>query len=615
MGNSYQNRVLRINLTEAKISEESLSTDLIHDYIGGRGFGVKMLYDELMPNTNPLGEESKLIFLVGPLAGTHAQSLGRWKVFFKSPLTGGYFKSSGGGHFGAELKAANFDAIIIEGHSERKVYLWIHDGKYELRDARYLEGLDCDDTHVLIREELHDPRIRIACIGPAGENGVSYAGIFSDRRAAARGGGGTVMGSKNLKAIAVRGNGKVIAANPTAFTAALQMQTSRIRNSSGYKHFSEHGTQATVELIHNVLGIFPVKNFREGVMPDIRNLSGDSFDKVRVGKRACSGCMVRCASITKINEGKYRGAWSEGPEYETIWGFSGPFAAADIGLTVAADKLCDDLGIDTMSASGTIGFAYELYERGLITSQDTDGLELIYGNLDPILPLLNMIADRQGIGDILARGTREAARLIGKGSEDYAMQVKGLEMPGYDPRGAKAHGLNYITIGIGADHNSGYAVEEIFGKRYKGEKIDRFAVKDKGEICKHNQDLTAIFETGTMCTFANPYHNDLSYYGNLLSAATGIDDFSDPDYLWQVGERILNLERMFNLREGFNRNDDTLPTRFMTQTLNDGPAAGQIFEQEELLDDYYRVRDWDVETGIPNESKLNELGLGFTLPH
>lgn len=606
----YKNRILRVDLTNRNLSEESLSEELIHNYIGGRGFGVKLLYDDLRPGIDPLGEENELIFIAGPLAGTNAQSFGRYKVFFKSPLTGGYFKSSSGGQLAAELKFSGFDAIIIKGIADKPVFLWVHDGKYELRDAEYLWGLDCDDTHTLIREEVGDSNTRLACIGPAGERGVKYAGIFSDRRACGRGGGGTVMGKKNLKAIAIRGHQRVDLAHKQAFAAAVKEQIAGYKANPQFASFSESGTQ--IAEFTNVLGMFPTRNFREGVLPNWEQIEGAKYTNLRVRKTRCYSCMVHCGSITKIGTGKYAGAWSEGPEYETIWAFNGPVAFADIGLTIAADKLCDDLGLDTISTGNTIGFAYELYERGIITKKDTGGLKLTFGNNEPVMQLIRQIAYREGLGDILAEGTREAARRIGKGAEQYAIQVKGLELPAYDPRGAKAHGLNLMTSNIGADHNTGYAPQEVFGAPVPRE-VDRFAVESKGDLTKWNQDSTAFLETGILCSFM-PSMGMLSdeVYARLLLSATGINDFSDPAYLWRVGERIFNLERMFNVREGFSSKDDVFPKRLTEESMPDGPSAGQVFEAEALLADYYRVRGWDAKTGIPSQEKLNELGLGFT---
>lgn len=395
------------------------------------------------------------------------------------------------------MKFAGFDALIVSGTADHPVYLWIHDGEYELRDATYLWSLDCYDTHTLIREELHDPSVRVACIGPAGENRVRYAGIFTDRRAAGRGGGGAVMGAKNLKGIVTRGHGKVALADPEAFKAALREQIENYRASPAMRTFGRRGSQHVD--FTNLLGMYPTRNFREGVLPNWRKVDEPEFDKLRVRKVGCYWCILQCGSISEVTTGKYARAWSEGPEYETIWGFTGSINQADIGLTIAADQLCDRLGLDTISVAVTIGFAYELYERGLITKEDTGGLELVYGNDEPVLKLIRQIAYRQGFGDILAEGTRKAARHIEKDTEQYAMQVKGLELPGYDPRGAKAHGLNLLTMNIGADHNSGYASQEIFNIDAE---VNRFATEGKGELTKRNQDITALYETGISCGFA-----------------------------------------------------------------------------------------------------------------
>lgn len=604
----YMNRILRVDLSNRSFSEEPLSKELIHDYIGGRGFGTKLLYDDLEAGVDALGAENEIVFMAGPLAGTNAQSFARWKIFFKSPLTGTVFKSSGGGHFAAELKFAGFDGIVVKGIADKPVYLWVHDGKYELRDATSLWGLGCNDTHTLIREELNDPRVRLTCIGPAGEHGVKIAGVFSDRRAAARGGGGAAMGAKNLKAIAVRGNQEVTAADREAFHSAVSEQIKTFRTHPSFESRSNYGTRHNE--FTNILGMYPTKNFSDGVLSDWEKIDQPEFSSLLARHIACYRCILRCGAITKVNKGKYSGAWTEGPEYETIWGFSGPIGVADSGLIIKADNLCDDLGLDTISVASSIGFAYELYERGLITKEDTGGIELTYGNGDPVPGLIRQIAYREGLGNLLADGTREAAHQIGKGAEQYAMQVKGLEIPAYDPRGAKAHGLNMLTANIGADHCSGYAGQEIFGAPVP-RKVDRFSVEDKGSLTMWNQDKMAFLETGILCVFAATILTP-ELYGKLLSTVTGIKDFADPAYLWRAGERIFNLERMFNVREGFSKKDDVYPERITKEAMASGPSAGQVFEIEPLLKDYYQARGWD-ENGIPGQAKLNELGLGFTL--
>jgi len=606
----YKNRILRVNLNDGSFSEEPLNRELIRDYIGGRGFGIKLLYDDLRPGIDPLGEENELIFVTGPLAGTNAQSFGRWKVFFKSPLTGTFFLSSAGGHLAPELKYAGFDVIVITGKAERPVYLWVHDGKYQLRDATYLWGLDCNDTHSLIRHELGDPSIQVACIGPAGEHMVRYAGIFSDQSAAGRGGGGAVMGSKHLKAIAVRGHARVDVADKDAFMAAVSKQVRVIRSNPIFKSFSQMGTQATAD-VTNLLGVFPTKNFREGALSGWDKISSTEYTALRVYNTGCSNCMLHCKSISKIAKGRYAAAWSHGLQYETIWGFTAPIGASNIGLTIAANTLCNNLGLDSISTATTIGFAYELYDKGIITEKETGGMRLSYGNDRPILKLLRQIAYRKGLGEMLADGVREAARRIGKGTEQYAMHVKGLEMPGYDPRGLKAQGLSLLTASNGADHNAGYAAQELFGTPIPY-KVDRFAIEGKAALTKWNQDIMAFTSTGIACGFPVQVGMvDAEIYSQLISAATGVKDFADPAYMWHVGERIFNLERMFNVREGFRRRDDAFPKRITEEPLPDGASAGQVFEAQPLLTEYYKERGWDPETGIPLPAKLNELGLGF----
>lgn len=611
MQGGYMNRILRVDLSNRTWTTEELDEKLVRDYIGGRGFGAKFLYDDLKPGIDPLGEENEIIFIAGPLAATGAQSCARFEIYFKSPQTGGYFQSSGGGFFAPEMKFAGYDAIIIKGKSEKPVYLWIHDDKVEFKDASYLWGLGLADTEQLIREELNDPYVRVAAIGPAGENLVKYAGVFSDRRAAARGGGGAVMGSKNLKGVAVRGHQKVPIANNEAFQQALKAQVGAYKGNPMYEMMHTTGTQASE--LTAVLGMYPWKNFREAPGPEWEKLQASEFNKLRVRKMGCQNCMIRCSQITKVWDGPYKGVWSEGPEYETLWSFSGPIGKAEIGLTVLADRLCDDLGMDTISAGQSIGFAYELYEKGIITKEDTDGLELVYGNIEPVPRLIEMIARREGFGNVLAEGTKRMAEKYNQGSEYYAIQVKGLELPAYDPRGAKAHGLNLATSPLGADHNYGYGSQELFGVPIP-HPVDRFAVEGKGEITKFNQDWAAFTETGILCTFASLMTGP-DIFSQLLYGATGVEEFADPNYMWVVGERIVNLERMFNAREGFTREEDRMPERIVKDPLPYGPSAGQVFEQDELLDQYYEARGWDKVTGIPKAEKLRELGLDFTLDY
>lgn len=385
-----------------------------------------------------------------------------------------------------------------------------------------------------------------------------------------------------------------------------RQQAQAVQNEPKYQGFSHLGTAAAVGFCHE-LGVYPVKNFQDGVLENVSgSLSGEKVEEIFVKDAYCHRCHIHCGSFMKIKEGPYAGDEVEGPEYETLYSFGGELGNTNLEMIIEANRICDDYGVDTMTAGCCIGFAMELYEKGLLSSDDLDGLDLTWGNHEAIIKLLRKIVTREGIGDLLAEGTKMAAQKIGKGSGKYAMQVKGLELPGYEPRGLKASGLNLATAALGASHCVGQSPQEIMGP----EPIDRFAVEGKGKMCKLNQDKVAIFETGIVCIFPMALGLiDLSVLQEMLYAATGIEDFNDEDALLKAGERIWNVERAFNIREGFDRKDDRLPQRFLTEALQRGPVKGQIFEMDRLLDDYYEARGWDLKTGYPQRAKLESLDL------
>jgi aldehyde:ferredoxin oxidoreductase len=604
-------KVLRINLSNRKVAEEPIPEPILRDFIGGRGLGVNFLYRELAPNTDPLGEHNKLMLINGPLTGTSAQAVSRWMVCTKSPQTGTYTKSCAGADFGAWMRFAGYNLIIIEGKAEKPVYIQLTKDACQINPADELWGKDTVETQEWLLQ-AHGTNTRVACIGPAGEKLVRYAAIVTKRRTASRSGVGAVMGSKNLKAIAINAQREVEVHDPDTFKQLVKDQIAQMQASKGYHHHSEVGTSDTHD-ITNPLGIYPVRNFRYGQQTDYQKLSAEEYRKFRTGSFGCYSCSSVCGQHTQVTSGPYAGAQSDGPEYETIWAFSGPIDSNNIEATIAADQLCDDFGLDTISTGNNIGFAYELYEKGIITKDDTDGLELTYGNHSAMIALIKKIAKREGFGNILAEGVMRAAATIGKGAEAYAIHIKGLEPAAYEPRGSKCLGFNYATSNIGASHGYGYALQEVFGLPFP-RAVDRFGEEENADIVVFNQNNGATGEVGVACVFARGWMAP-GLFEKMLVAATGIEEIADPTYLRRVGDRIVNLERAFNVRDGFRRKDDTFPKRMLTEPLHTGSAPGEgqmIRNLDKFLDRYYEIRGWTPE-GVPTPKKLNELGLSYVI--
>lgn len=612
----YSGKILRINLSKQTAKEEELPLQVAKDFIGGAGFGIKFLFDEVKGGTDPLGPENKLIFAPGPFSGTTVPCTSRMAVTAKSPLTGAVGMALTGGHFPVELKFAGYDALIVEGKAEKPTYIWIKDGEVKFRSARKVWGTKTTDTQQIIKNELKDQNVRIACIGPAGENQIKIASIINEMRAVGRKGLGAVMGSKNLKAIAIRGSGKLSIADKEKLKTARGEMTKAMKESHLlYPRFSKTGTPMVAD--HTcATGIFPTKNWTAtGEYAPADKLGVEAQENRIVGSEACYGCPVGCSQLKLAKTGPYSGTLAEGPEFETTYSYGGDTGVENIDAIIAADRLADELGLDTVSSGGAIAFAMELYEKGIVTKEDTGGLELNFGNHEAMITIIKQMAYREGLGGLLADGVKVAAEKIGKGSEKCAMHVKGLELPGYDVRGAKAHGLSYATAYTGADHCRGYAFQEIFGIPVPYE-VDRFAAEGKGKLTKWNQDMrTATTDAPTMCAFIL----DMALAGTgtqntaaLMEAVTGLA--YTPDDIMKVGERINNLARAFNVREGFTRADDTLPERVLTEPLPGGAAKGHFISKDELnqmLDEYYTERGWNVETGVPTSEKLEELGLGY----
>jgi aldehyde:ferredoxin oxidoreductase len=611
----YTGKILRINLADKTSRQEDVPLEVTKDFIGGAGFGIKYLFDEVKASTNPFGPENKLIFAPGPFSGTTVPCASRMAVTSKSPLTNAVGMSLAGGYFPVELKFAGYDVLIVEGKAEGPTYIWIKDGEVQFRDASKVWGTQTTDCQQVIKEDLNDHNVRISCIGPAGERLSKIACIINERRAAGRKGLGAVMGSKNLKAIAVRGSGSVSVASEEKFKVARGEILKAMKESRGlYSHFARIGTPMVLDLTC-AMGIFPAKNWSAtGEFIPVEQIGVKAQETRKIGKVHCYDCPVGCSQLKLARTGPYAGIMTEGPEFETLYSLGGTTGVDNLDSIIAADRLCDELGLDTMSGGVTVGFAMELFEKGILGTVDTGGLELKFGNHQAMLTLLRLMAFREGIGDLLSDGVKAAADKIGKGTDKYAMHVKGLELPGYDVRGAKANGLNYATSYTGADHNRGYAFQEIFGIRVPYA-VDRFSTEGKGKLAKWNQDMrTATCDCPTMCAFlldTSLFATATQNTAALMEAVTGLT--YAPEEIMKVGERINNLARAFNVRDGFTRANDTLPERLMTEALQSGASKGHLISKDDLnlmLNEYYTARGWDLHTGTPTRAKLIELGIG-----
>lgn len=587
----WSDKILEVDLSSEKISEAKLDEKLARNFIGGRGLGAKILYDRVGPDVKPLDYENLLMFLTGPLTGTLAPTSGRHCVVSKSPLNNTVCDSQSGGYWGAELRFAGLDGIIVKGQAKKPVYLWIKDDSVEIRSASEFWGKGTRYVTDMICKQLGDEKVKVACIGPAGEKLSKMAGIINDKhRAAGRGGLGAVMGSKRLKAIAVRGSGKPKIADEEAFRFYVRECQKLIKESPVTSEgLPTYGTAILVNII-NEHGIYPTRNFQTGVFPTADKTSGETMrETIFVRNKGCYACPIACGRVTKID-----GEEGEGPEYETIWAFGAQCGVDDLKAITKANYICNDLGLDTISMGSTIGCAMELSERGKL-----DGPQ--FGDAKAIVELTRATGMREGVGDDLAEGS---ARLASKyGATDLSMSVKALELPAYDPRGAQGHGLAYATSNRGACHLRAYLIApEILGVPNL---VERFSTSGKPEMTVIFQNLTTAVDSLILCEFTM-FALETVQYAKLLSAATGIE-FADEEVM-KIGERIWNIERLYNLREGITAKDDTLPKRLMEEPMPEGPSKGRVNMLSKMLPSYYQFRGWD-EKGVPTKEKLQELGL------
>jgi aldehyde:ferredoxin oxidoreductase len=604
----WHGKVLRVNLTDETSVVESVDPRMAKDFIGGRGWAIKYLYDELDPRVGPLAPDNMLIFATGPLTATPAPTGNRYLVITKSPLTGALSCSNSGGTFPTQLKQTGFDLLIIEGAARQPVYLWVHDGEVEIRPAEHLWGKNVPQTEDLLLAET-DRKAKVACIGPAGERLVKIAAIMNDKhRAAARSGVGAVMGSKKLKAVVARGTKKVTLARPDEMRElSNQVRAEVNRDVKKGSALREYGT-AYVPEVTNEMGILPTRNFQTGRFEGADKISGHVLKKKYLRRpKACYGCPIACGRDTEVDDPRYGGE-GEGPEYETIAALGSSCGIDNLAAVTKANYLCNELGLDTISMGVTISCAMEMFEKGILTESEV-GRALRFGDADAVIALIEETAYRRGFGDALAEGSHRLASKYGH--PELSITAKKLEFPGYDPRGAKGMGLLYATSNIGASHMAGdVAYMEVFGVP---EKLDPLTIEDKPAYTKHFEDIFAIVDAAGLCVFlAIRYLFDQDRRVNptrltaLLNHATGAG--YTVRSLLEAGDRIYTLERMFLLAAGLTKSDDTLPRRMLEEPLPEGPAKGHLVELDQMLPEFYRLRGWD-EDGVPTNAKRAELGL------
>lgn len=612
----YMGKILRVDLTNSRISEEALREEDCKMFLGGSGLATKYLFDEVPKGADPLGPDNALIFMTGPLTGTESPSAGRYCVVTKSPLTGFWAEANSGGNWGVYLKSSGYDGIIFKGISPRPVYLVIDDGKAELRDASKLWGKGVSETTRLIKEELGED-FNVSCIGIAGENLVRFANIVNDlHRAAGRCGVGAVMGSKRLKAVAARGTKEIKAANQEVFSEISKRNYDLVNESMLKITLETYGTAMATDLI-NVRGGFPTRNWQTGVFSEIEKISGITLaDTLLTDRKHCFACPISCGRVTVVKSGPFA-CRGEGPEYETIGSVGGMCCIDNLEAITLAHNLCDDYGLDTVSTGSVIAFAIECYEKGILTKADTGGLELKFGDPDIVIQLIHKIARREGIGDLLAEGTKRMAQKLDRGAEKFAMHVKGLELPAYDPRAAKICGLAYVTANRGGDHITAYVEGPSFIDIpflcVEDSKIEDPLVENPAEakVVKDLEDANTVFDAMGTCKFMGMALATQDWV-DMIASCVGWK-FDVEDYR-KTGERIYNLARAFSVREGLTRDDDTLPPRLLEEPLPEGAAQGHKVEKlDVMLDAYYEFRGWDKKTGKPTPEKLKELGLDYVI--
>lgn len=598
----YVGKILRINLTEKTTKTESLNLELAKKYLSGRGLAGKMFTDEVSADVDPLSPENKVFIATGSLSGTTTPTSGRFMVVTKSPLNNTLTSSNSGGFWGPQLKFAGYDMVVLEGKADSPVYISILDDKVEIKDAGHVWGKDVYETTATLKAEFGDDQAKVLTIGPGGENLSLISSVMNDLyRAAGRTGVGAVVGSKNVKAIIVRGTGKVDVADPEKLKAVLTDVLKKTKeNGVTGQGLPTYGSAILVNII-NENGVYPVNNFQEAYDPQADVTSGETMtEKHLLKKHPCYRCPIACGRYCKWDE---EGVQTEGagPEYETVWVFGSNLGIHDYDAIHQANDLCNKLGLDTISVGATIAAGMELVQRGYIKSEELDGTPLEFGNAKGMVEWVRKIGYSEGLGAKLALGSYRLAESYG--APELSMSVKKQELPAYDPRGVQGQGLAYATSNRGGCHVRAYLISpEVLGIP---EKLDRTSLEGKAAWAKIFQDLTAVIDSVGLCLFSS-FALGLTDYTQLVNAITGFN-YSDEELL-ACGERIWNIERLHNFRVGYTKADDTLPKRLLKDPIPDGPSKGQVHRLEELLPEYYSVRGWSEE-GVPTPERLSALGI------
>ncbi len=603
----YAGKILRVNLSIGKITFEKLDEETAKKYIGGIGLGMKIWLDSSKAGVDPFNPENPLVLAVGPVSGTMFPTGGNGHAFIsKSPETGGVGEAVSHGTFGAEIKRAGYDAIILTGKAERPVYLWIDDDSVQLLDAEKIWGRSPSETEDAIKDEIGDYYVRVASIGLAGEKQSKIACIINEKtRAAGRTGLGAVMGSKNLKAIAVRGTNDIVVAKPEEFIEMVKEFHERMKGPAAQK-YRTLGTAENV-MIQNALYCLPTRNYNNAYFEHAQKVSGEILNERYVAKIiACNSCAMRCEHEAVVREGPYKGIMAR-MEYDNIWAL-GPNCGVDrLDAIIKAAELCNYYGLDAQSTGVTVSFVMDCHEKGILTHEELGGIDAHFGSAEALLELVEKIGKREGIGDVLADGVKAAAQKIGKDSDKLAQNIKGLEVTGYDLRCLKTAALGFAVSFRGADHNrSGVYAADMTGK------VDRFKAEEgRGKLVKDSEDVYALIDSLIICKNSKgTLYKELPDMAKLYRLVTGYE--MTPEELSLAGERINTLARLINIREGLSRKDDTLPWKVMNQPVpDDGPAKGAVVTQSELdlmLDAYYAARGWTV-GGVPTKALLDKLGL------